>query len=158
MKKLLLALMIAAVSASCSQMRWPASCVSTEVKITTRNTLQKGALVWLGEKDAKNSVLFVNQRDIKKGDELLTLRFPESMRGKQFYVRVYEGLLPKGDLSCVQPKEQGSFTVGTSLTLVLDGDDSYTIHFTRIFGSMGAPHIDFSHEMKNALLQKEPKN
>lgn len=158
MKKLILAFVATVACSSCSQMFWPASEASTDVKITTFDTLKKGSVIWIGERDARSSMMFVTQKDARKQDELFTLHFPESMRGKEFYVHVYEGLRPKGDRSYVQPKTQGSFTVGKAIAFVLDGEVGYSIYLTRLFGCIGAPQVGFSPEMMEALLQREPKD
>lgn len=158
MKKLILASVAAIACSSCSQMYWPASEISTDVKITTFDTLKKGSVIWIGEKDAKNSMMFVTQKDAMNQDELFTLHFPESMRGKKFYVHVYEGLQPKGEQSYVQPKAQGSFTVGKAIAYVLDGEVGYSIYLSRLFGCIGAPQAGFSPEMMKALMQRKPED
>lgn len=126
--------------------------------MTTRTPLKKGSILWLGEEKAESSMLIVIQKDIEKAGKVATLHFPESMRGKRFFVRVYESLPEKGAWSYVQPKGQGSFTVGTNLALVLDGDDSYAIHLSRLFGCLGKPYVDFSPERQKSLLQNKPED
>ena len=153
MKKLLLSLVIAAVSSACNHVYWPISDVPTEVKISTRTPLKKGSILWLGEEKAESSMLIVTQKDIEKAGKVATIHFPESMRGKRFFVRVYESLPEKEAMGYVRPKGQGSFTVGTNLALVLDGDDSYAIHLSRLFGCLGEPYVGFSLES-----QKVPKD